>query len=1077
MDLADLFVEVLPAVDRFGPELDRKLSTIAPRSGAKAGQDLGKKVETEASRNVSGKFLTNNSSLSRAAGTTGLKIGRNLATQVAKQMTGTITSRAGKALGDKLYTAASAKFKDSRWANGLKNPKVLAVAGAAGLLIGKKIMDRVNGETSKSFKMGGLSSGMGGLGGRAGSVFSKGFRGGIVGLPGIIAGIVGGGIVAGAKALANKASDLNETVSKTKNIFGSATGSIEAWAKDSAQNLGLANQAALEGAASFGNLFDQIGIGQQQSVKMSKGFLQMAADAASFSNADPSEVMDAFLSATRGEYDALQRFVPTASAATIQAEALRLSHKKSTNDLTAADNATALYAVSVRDLGKAHGDFSRTSSGFANQQRILAANWANLQVKIGQYFLPAFTKAAQYMNTQGFPALTRIVGVLGDGATAAGRMAQAVLSVFSNRLGNEIDSTTLSLGEIADWLETHQEKMVRFFVNIGDAVLDLGLAITHMVSGGIRGFGRLATGLATFLDGAIPGLQGLLDATGIFLALIPGMGKQAGQLRQSSRLLGEAGQSAAAGLRNTAREATGAAETIDQKMNPIFSEARKRLHAVGDEEIWKAKQRDAAARATQAIKGISTAADHSEIRLHHWNDRTELSSKAQRDLADRLRTARARMIDQYVTGVKAGTQQSLLTKRWNAGRDALYREFRQMGLSAGEAKKLADRYGKIPTKQRTVIEQPGMQSAQAHLDALHRQVGNLQNKTVSIKYRVTAGGTEVHFPNSGIYAKAMASGGPVNGGAGQKGRRADRIPAALSDGEYVHQAETRSFYGDKVMDDINHRRIPREVLVRHFADGGPVNRRITQRTLLPPAAPAVVSRLLSGTQSAIQAGVASGVKSAMASAGKGVGAGAVANAGGLTSFNGGTFTRLAAANLRIAQRNAHQRINVYQGGFRPSTSYSGTSHRGDALDSQPSPAVIKALRGLPWASGDRTGLGNWMSHAHSVPSPTTGHAAGSAVWQYQDYVRRGGARQSLHSPWGLAGGGTFKRNGVAIVGEREPEMLFGHKGDTVAPLSTVAKTKRPITIVLDLGDGFRQRVEGILDENEEFHAGLGRFNG
>jgi hypothetical protein len=154
------------------------------------------------------------------------------------------------------------------------------------------------------------------------------------------------------------------------------------------------------------------------------------------------------------------------------------------------------------------------------------------------------------------------------------------------------------------------------------------------------------------------------------------------------------------------------------------------------------------------------------------------------------------------------------------------------------------------------------------------------------------------------------------------------------------------------------------------------------------------------------------------------------NPGGRTVWHGGTFTNLFVAHLKKAEELAHTYIPVIQGGFRPATSYSGTSHQGDALDSLAASGIIVALRRVGIASGDRTGLGDWGPHSHSVPGPSTGHAAGSAPWQFSDYIARGGRRQPLNSPWGLAQGGIAKarRGGVFV------RVAEGGKDEAIIPL-------------------------------------------
>lgn len=112
--------------------------------------------------------------------------------------------------------------------------------------------------------------------------------------------------------------------------------------------------------------------------------------------------------------------------------------------------------------------------------------------------------------------------------------------------------------------------------------------------------------------------------------------------------------------------------------------------------------------------------------------------------------------------------------------------------------------------------------------------------------------------------------------------------------------------------------------------------------------------------------------------------------GGLVSYKGKTFTARFAAAIQNAEKLSGVSFRISQGGFRPRTSYSGTSHQGDALDMTPiTQGVIRALRASGIAGWDRTGKGDWSPHVHGVPLPGYGSAAGSAVWQAQDYLRGG----------------------------------------------------------------------------------------
>ncbi|MGJ6980022.1 hypothetical protein ACSDQ9_05755 [Aestuariimicrobium soli] len=130
--------------------------------------------------------------------------------------------------------------------------------------------------------------------------------------------------------------------------------------------------------------------------------------------------------------------------------------------------------------------------------------------------------------------------------------------------------------------------------------------------------------------------------------------------------------------------------------------------------------------------------------------------------------------------------------------------------------------------------------------------------------------------------------------------------------------------------------------------------------------------------------------------------------GGIVNFRGGRFTAEFAKRLRMAEGLAGAVMQVTQGGWRPATSYSGTSHRGDAIDISGAgfQRFIGPLRQVGIPTWDRTGKGNWIAHAHGVPLPGSGTALGSAIWQAQDYLRGGdglGGRDSGPRGGGISG--------------------------------------------------------------------------
>src|SRR3990167_885852 len=106
------------------------------------------------------------------------------------------------------------------------------------------------------------------------------------------------------------ASDMWETQNKLDEVFDASAATMRAWATDSAQSMGLTQQAALEAGATFGNFLQALGEGEQSSADMSRTIVQLGADLASFNNiaGGAEEVLEALQGGLAGETKAVRRF-------------------------------------------------------------------------------------------------------------------------------------------------------------------------------------------------------------------------------------------------------------------------------------------------------------------------------------------------------------------------------------------------------------------------------------------------------------------------------------------------------------------------------------------------------------------------------------------------------------------------------------------------------------------------------------------------------------------------------------------------------------------------------------------------
>ena len=202
------------------------------------------------------------------------------------------------------------------------------------------------------------------------------------------------------------ASDLDESLSKTRTVFGSVSTSVEEFADSAAKNLGLSEQAALEAASTFGNLFTAMGMGQGTAADLSKDVVQLAADLASFNNIDVQSALDALRSGLVGETEPLRRLGVNLSAARIEAEAFRLGLAKTKDEVDAAAKAQAAWSLITKDASTASGDFARTSDGLANTQRTLKAAVDNATASVGVGLVNALQDVVESMGGPGGAADT-----------------------------------------------------------------------------------------------------------------------------------------------------------------------------------------------------------------------------------------------------------------------------------------------------------------------------------------------------------------------------------------------------------------------------------------------------------------------------------------------------------------------------------------------------------------------------------------------------------------------------------------------------------------------------------------------
>jgi hypothetical protein len=226
-----------------------------------------------------------------------------------------------------------------------------------------------------------------------------------------------GAIIAGtagvfAYSLVNAASAVEESMSKVRVVFGDSADAVIKFAEQSSSSIGLSKQQALEAAGTYGNLFQAFGIGKQASQEMSTELVKLAADLASFNNASVDDALQALRSGLSGETEPLKRFGVALNDVRLKQEALNLGLYSGKGNLDIAAKSQAAFALIMKDTALAQGDFARTSDGVANQQRILAAQFADVRAELGEALIPVFKRLVGYITENVLPKVREFADVL-----------------------------------------------------------------------------------------------------------------------------------------------------------------------------------------------------------------------------------------------------------------------------------------------------------------------------------------------------------------------------------------------------------------------------------------------------------------------------------------------------------------------------------------------------------------------------------------------------------------------------------------------------------------------------------------
>ena len=350
--------------------------------------------------------------------------------------------------------------------------------------------------------------------GRSESALGSFGRKATIAFAGVTAGITAAAVA--AKPLIDAASDLNEAASKSDQVFRDASDSVAAFADTAAVSFGISKTQALDSAASFAAFGRMADLSGEDLASFSTNLVGVAADLASFNNISTDDALQKLRSGLAGQTEPLLALGIDLRAATVNAKALEMGLGGLNGELSEGERVMARQALILEQLGDqgALGDFARTSDGLANQQKILAARFSDVQAELGQKLLPVAIEAAgvaldlidkfeglaNMLSEHGvagsidilrdrFEWFDTLADIIGDAVTAAQR--------FWDRFGDDIIATAQT---IWDGIRTAVDGIVAVLNGLIDLIVGVWTG----------DWGRAWDGIAGIFTGALDVIQSAL---------------------------------------------------------------------------------------------------------------------------------------------------------------------------------------------------------------------------------------------------------------------------------------------------------------------------------------------------------------------------------------------------------------------------------------------------------------------------------------------------------------------------------------------------------------------------------------
>lgn len=301
---------------------------------------------------------------------------------------------------------------------------------------------------SASYMKSAFTSVLNGIGEKFKSIFSSSSSSGVA--QQLRSLLLGAGVAKGFKTAIGLSSELTEAQNRLQYVFGESANAVTEFARTSARDYGLTENAATKFSATFGGILSASGIASNELASFSENLTKMTGDLASFYDVDQDVFFKKLQAGLAGNAAALRTYGINVSATNLELYRMSKGIQTAYKDMDQASRITLRYNYIVESASQAQGDFARTQFTWANQIRLLKSQFMSLASIVGGYFVKTLLPVVRILNQivgaaiNAFTALASLFGFDSDSIKALTGGAKG--TIFDDSAAGYIDDTANALG-------------------------------------------------------------------------------------------------------------------------------------------------------------------------------------------------------------------------------------------------------------------------------------------------------------------------------------------------------------------------------------------------------------------------------------------------------------------------------------------------------------------------------------------------------------------------------------------------------------------------------------------------------